>query len=399
MFSELLHILYFIVYLYLAISTLYFLVFAIAGNFKKQKPFHVNAYKNRIAILIPAYREDEIIVDTAKKALDHNYPESLFRVIIIADSLSDQTIDNLKRLPLEVLHVKFDISTKAKSLHAALQILPTGQFDIVVLLDADNVMSNGCLEKINDAVCWGRKAVQCHRVAKNEDGPVAILGAASEEININLFRRGQVALGFSAAPLGSGMGFTLSLFKEIFNNEAILENVAEDREIDIQLLKKNVFMDFIDDAFVYDEKVANTRVFEKQRIRWFEAQWNHFQRFFKSDMMQEPKTAAYFNKLFQTLVLPRLLYFSLYGLILFFFVVSWLSNIEFVFPSIRWWLACLAIYVFVLLLSIPRKLFNIKLLKAMAYIPALMVFMLKAIFKMKKNRKDFLHTSKTFVEK
>src|SRR4029077_13620905 len=99
--------------------------------------------------------------------------------------------------------------------------------------------------------------------------------AMSEEINIHLFRRGPAAAGLSALPLGSGMAFRTALINEILSAPSILENPGEDREIDMQLLLRKIKMEFLDDALVYDEKVSVASVFEKQRVRWLEAQLTH----------------------------------------------------------------------------------------------------------------------------
>jgi hypothetical protein len=48
-----------------------------------------------------------------------------------------------------------------------------------------------------------------------------------------------------------------------------------------------------------------------------------------------------------------------------------------------------------LIISIPSKFFNADMLKAIAHLPVLMIAMMKALFKMKSNRKEFLHTPKT----
>ena len=48
--------------------------------------------------------------------------------------------------------------------------------------------------------------------------PVALLDAMSEEININLFRRGPALAGLSAAPIGSGMAFETAIIREILSS-------------------------------------------------------------------------------------------------------------------------------------------------------------------------------------
>jgi cellulose synthase/poly-beta-1,6-N-acetylglucosamine synthase-like glycosyltransferase len=385
-----------ILLVYLFISSCYLFIIAVAGKFVKGKKFATHANKKRIAVMIPCYKEDHIIINTAAKAAEHNYPAAFFKIVVIADKLQASTIENLKQIPVEVVEV--DVSMKSRSINMALHTLNENDVEIAVILDADNIMGDGCLEKINDAFNQGYVAVQCHRTAKNKNTPVALLDAISEEININLFRRGPAILGLSAAPIGSGMAFDFRLLKDIFSMDEILNNPGEDREIDLQLMKRKIKMEFIDDAYVLDEKVANPAVFEKQRIRWLEAQVNHVRRFFHDDMKDAPKTALYYNKFFQNLLLPRILFLLLFAILFLLLIVQWISSIQILYPPAAWWIACMTLYALTLFISIPAAYYTGNTIKALLHIPVLMFSMLKALFQMKKNRKEFLHTPKSFKE-
>ena len=108
-------------------------------------------------------------------------------------------------MPIRVLEVSFENSSKAKALNFAVgEIGPDGA-EAVAILDADNLAGREFIARMNDALDSGIQAVQAHRTAKNRDTDTAILDAASEEINNSIFRRGHVALGFSSALIGSGM--------------------------------------------------------------------------------------------------------------------------------------------------------------------------------------------------
>ena len=308
MFLFFAHIIFSILFIYLAVITVYFLIVAIAGKIKNSNTYSSFPEKKRIAVFIPSYKEDNIIIDTASKAIQQDYPHESFDVFVIADKLKKETIEKIRALPVNVVEVQFEISMKAKSIHEAVNRITQKKYDIAMVLDADNVMSAGSLEKVNHAFQSGFKAVQCHRIAKNKNNAVAILDVISEEINNNLFRRGQRALGFSSSLIGSGMAFEFETFKKIFNLPEILDNPGEDREIDLQLMKEDIVVEFIDNAFVYDEKVSSAAVFEKQRLRWLEAQLNNFKRFFDKDIRAFSNKRVYWYKLFQTLLLPRSLY-------------------------------------------------------------------------------------------
>jgi cellulose synthase/poly-beta-1,6-N-acetylglucosamine synthase-like glycosyltransferase len=395
MIHPLFQLLSLLLFLYLLSNSAYILVFAIAGRFLKAKSFSSNANWKQMVILIPSFREDHIIVDSAARASAHNYPKSHFSVLVIADKLQPETLDRLRKIPVEVVVV--DENMKSRSIHQALKSLPDGKFEVVVILDADNIMEEGCLEKVNDAFQHGYRAVQCHRTAKNKNTPVALLDAISEEININLFRRGPSVLELSAAPIGSGMAFEFGLLKEIFSSAEILQNPGEDREIDIELMKRKVKMEFIDDAYVLDEKVSSAAVFEKQRTRWLEAQINHVRRFFHPDMKNAPRTFLYYNKLIQNLLLPRILFLLLFGVIVLVLSAQEIFHAVLLYPPAAWWTSCLVIYLLSLLVSIPPSYYNMRTVKALFYVPVLMLSMLRALLKVKKKRKEFLHTPKSYT--
>jgi cellulose synthase/poly-beta-1,6-N-acetylglucosamine synthase-like glycosyltransferase len=391
------HIFSWALFIYFSSNTLYLLVLAFCGRFIKGKTFRVQPDKYRIAVLIPCIREDHIIQDTALQAISHDYPVSRFTVTVIADKLQPDSVMALKQIPVDVLEV--DLSMKSRSLHAALESPVVADSDIVMILDADNIMAPGCLEKVNAAFHAGFQAIQCHRTAKNKNTPVALLDAMSEEININLFRRGPAAAGLSAAPIGSGMAFTTDLIREIFSSKEILENPGEDREIDMQLMQRNIKMEFLDDAYVYDEKVASAGVFERQRVRWLEAQVNHIRRFFDADMKKAQKTFLFYNKFFQNLLLPRVLTLVVFCILIIILLFQVIFQLPLLQPEPTAWIVMMCLYFLTLFISIPRSFYSTRTLIALGHVPLLMVSMIRAVSKMKKGRTEFLHTPKSFTSR
>ncbi|MBZ5859275.1 glycosyltransferase [Flavihumibacter profundi] len=382
-------------FIYLFCSITYLLVVAIAGMMHQEEaPPETDKFAS-FAILIPSYRDDHIIVQTASEALNHNYPAGFFDVTVIADSLLPQTVAILRKMGIKVLEVSAHM--KAKSVHAALQSLPNGKYDVVMILDADNIMKSGCLRLVNNYYQAGYLAMQCHRTAKNDQTSIALLDAISEEINNHLFRLGQQSLGFSAAPSGSGMAFETKLIQSIFTWKPILDNPGEDREIDMQLLKRGIKLHYIPDAWVLDEKVASHDVFEKQRVRWMEAQWYQVRRFMEPDMKGIRKDAQYYNKLIQNLLLPRSLYLVVFSAIVFLVIIRYLTGWAFFFPLPGWWLSLLLFFMLTLAIAIPSRYYSLQTGKALVSLPMLMVTMIKALLRIRKGRKEFLHTPKSYT--
>lgn len=397
MVQTLLDIFFSFVFVYLAINCIYFFIIAIAGRIIKSPAYSVNPVKKRIAILIPAYKEDAIIVHTALEAKKHDYPAGKFDVFVAADHLKKETIASLKQLDINILEVQFDSGSKAKSLNKLLNWIPEKEFDVAVILDADNIMLAGCLEKINDAFQKGFKSVQAHRIAKNKNTPIAVLDAISEEINNHLFRRGQRALGFSANPIGSGMAFEFSRLKEIYNKPGILDNPACDREVDFEIMKAGILTEFVEDAYVLDEKVSTKAVFELQRTRWVESQIIHLILFF-SETDVFVKNRDYYNKLFNNLIPPRSIILLVYFLFFLLYMIEYLTDSAFLFPDYSWWLTLTGIYLFTLLISVPLKMYSLRTGKALIFVPVLVISMVKAIIKMRTGRKEFLHTPKAYTQ-
>jgi cellulose synthase/poly-beta-1,6-N-acetylglucosamine synthase-like glycosyltransferase len=388
------HVLTLLLFAYLLSTIPYLFLLALAGRFGRLKKWSQHPVKARIAVIIPSYKDDSVIVDTAAQALRQDYPH--YQVTVIADRLQPQTIAQLKAMPLDTLEVHWEKSMKAKSLNAALQRFPQGQFDIALILDADNLMSPGCLEKVNHAFQSGWKAIQCHRTAKNKNNAIAILDAMSEEINNTIFRRGQRVLGLSCSLIGSGMAFEFELLKSIFALPSIQNNPGEDKEVEIQLIKRGISAEYLDEALVYDEKVQRKEVFEKQRTRWLATQFENLRHLLAKDNRPSFTNKIYLHKIFDYLLLPRLLLMALFALLLGLCVVDACTTSHILYPSWYSWAAIALLYGCTLMLATPSSFYNGTTLKALLKTPVLLFSMLKALAGIKKNKAGFIHTPKEF---
>lgn len=292
----------------------YALVFSIAGLWSRKQTI-VNAQNlqlpfKRMAVLLPAYKEDAVIVDSAKRALAQAYPQQCCEVVVIADSLQPGTLQQLRALPVRVIEVSFDVSTKAKALNRALEQLEG--FDVAVVLDADNVMAPRFLHLVNIAFNQGWRAVQGHRVAKNKNTSVAILDAVSEEIQNHILRKGHRSLGLSSALIGSGMAFDFRLFRNLMSQ--IHTTGGFDKELEMRLLKQRIKINYLEKAVCYDEKVQNLNVLEKQRSRWIAAQVKYVRPYLTTAFGQLMKgNIDYFDKFIQVITPPRMLLIGLMG--------------------------------------------------------------------------------------
>jgi cellulose synthase/poly-beta-1,6-N-acetylglucosamine synthase-like glycosyltransferase len=367
---------------------------AVAGKLYKPALYPPNPSKKKIAVLIPSYKEDEVILNTARKAASHDYPTEFFDVYIAADQLRPETVKTLRAIPVNVMEVQFEVGSKARSLNYLLNNIPENKYEVAIIIDGDNVMLPGCLEKVNAAFQKGFKAVQCHRIAKNKNNSVAVLDAMSEEINNHIFRKGQRALGFSSNTIGSGMAFEFKKLKEIYNKPGILGNPACDREVDFEMMKADICIEFIQDAYVLDEKVSSLAVYQRQRTRWMESQIIHLKLFFQKQSGTIPKTKDYWNKLFSNLAPPRLIFLLVYFLVFVVFIIEYATGTSILFPHFKWWFVFTILYFLVFAISIPGSFYSWSTIKAISRLPIMMFSMVKSLLKMEVNRKEFIHTPK-----
>ncbi len=377
----------------LALATLYIFIFAFAGLFYKQPRYPQNPLLRKIAVLIPGYKEDEVIVEVAQEGLLQDYPKECYDVVIIADSFKPETISALKALPVKVIEVKFDKSTKSKALNKAMEQLPAG-YEIAVVLDADNVMAPDFLRKVNAAFEQGCDALQGHRKAKNMDTSLAVLDAISEEINNHIFRKGHRVLGLSSAIIGSGMAFRYSFFKEIMSTVTAIGGF--DKEIELKMLRDGHKIVYLDDAAVFDEKVQKAEVFSNQRRRWLSAQLIYFRRDFFTALkaLITKGNIDYFDKAIQFIQPPRILLLGmviLFGSCFIFLNLLIFNNLFFA----AFWGILMTGCVVSFICSIPGAFYNMQTVKAAISLPKGMLLMLGSLLKIKGANKQFIHTQHT----
>jgi len=405
------HTIDWLLWIFMAPSVIYVAFYAFVSLFSKRSPLTTHPSDLRpqtldlrpqpfsFLILFPAYKEDAVILHSVKQFLNQCYPQECYQVAVISDHMTDETNDQLRQLPITLLQPSFEKSSKAKALQYAIKKIPTlnsqrhrvgeqssgilSTFNYIVILDADNVVLPDFLELLNTVCHQGYQAIQCHRCAKNSNNDIAVLDGISEEINNTIFRKAHNTIGLSSALIGSGMCFTYDWFKQHVEE---LSSAVEDRELESMLLQERIFVKYENHIPVFDEKVTNHDNFERQRLRWLNGQ---LQTLFLM-LPNIPHAIAtgninYIDKTIQQALIPRsilLVLIPFLGLIILLLAPAW---------SVKWWglllVLCLSLYI-----AIPAQMRNKMILGKLASFPKLAFRMLKNLFHINKNNKDFLHT-------
>ena len=377
---------------YFGFASIYIFVFGLAGLFSQKQRKNITQKQRKFAVLIPGYKEDNVIVEVARRALEQSYPEELFDVVIIADSFQEITLQKLRKLPIKLVEVSFEKSTKSKALNKAMEVIGD-DYHVALILDADNIMEFDFVSKINAAFNKGYKVVQGHRMAKNLNTPMAILDAISEEVNNHIFRKGHRVLGLSSALIGSGMGFDYHFFKSTMAQVNAIGGF--DKELELKLLKNRNQIEYLHNALVMDEKVQKSEVFANQRKRWLSAQFVYFRRFAASGLKELllRGNIDFADKVYQMISPPRILLLGIVGILtLAYFVLENMLAIEGNMVPALYWYVTLFITITAFFMAIPRSFYTRKTLHAILTLPKAFGVMFLSLFKLKGANKKFIHT-------
>ena len=383
--QEALYIFEYICWILASVAVAYPLIYSLASLGTRKSYYPTANKQHKFAILFPAYKEDRVILPVVESFLQQHYPQELYKVIVISDHMQETTNERLAQLPITLLKANYENSSKAKALNFAMNHFGRDEFDAVVILDADNIVDTNFLLEINKVFDAGVQAIQAHRTAKNRNTDIAVLDGLSEEVNNSIFRRGHVRLGISSALIGSGMIFNYQWFHD---NVKHLVTTGEDKELEVLLLKQRIFIEFLDEVYVYDEKTQGEKGFYNQRRRWLATQFAQWGRVFK-DLPQAILSGNidYSDKLIQWMLPPRLILFG--GIIV---MGSIMQIIDWPL-ALKWWALFLIMGV-TLCLAIPDKLVDDRFKKSINKLPLLFIMMVVNLFRMKGMNKKFVNTEK-----
>ena len=328
-----------IMFILISLTVLYLGVFAITSLFVRHSETPKAKKQNRFIVLIPSYKGGKNLEMTVKSILGQSYTQRQFDVTVIADHEDEMTMFHLAQQPITLLTPNFERQSRIKSLQLAINNLPQFKiYDVVVILEAGDVVETEFLEQVNDAYeAAGTKAIQTHKVSLNRDSIPARLSAIFEEINNSIFRRGHISVGLSAALASSGMAFEFNWFKDYIQTA---KANWSDKELEALLTRQHIYVDYFDKIEVYNEKARQAEDFNRQHLSWI---WTQIRTIIRN-IHYLPSAIAkrhydLIDKLLQWLLIPRIIMMAV--------IIMMGILVPFIYMSaaLKWW----ALFAFVLL--------------------------------------------------
>lgn len=380
-------LIFWLFYLSIIFILFYQISLFIISRFAKLKQNVFPSTRYRYLILIPAYKEGEILIYTLDAIKHLRYPEGLFKVILLNDQCDEKVIEKIKN-DIEVIDLDLRTHSKAQSIKMAVPFLKN--FDFTIILDADNLIHPDFLDEINKCIRPDTMVIQGIRLPKNKETLNEKLDSITDFIYNELDRLIPSKVGLTGTLSGSGFAIRSGLLGEFIFK--INTTGGFDKILQSELMLKNIPVQICPNAIVFDEKVKETRLYIKQRSRWL---YFHLYNVWKYSLKLITKgfIQLNFNQIHLGLIILRpplsFLYFLSFSLII---LTFWFDR------TLSLILLCiLLIFTFILLKILrEKKILSFKLIMAL---PLIFFNQIKAIFKIFEARGDSLRTEHSSKEK
>lgn len=225
------------------------------------------------AIIVTAYENTALLPIVVASLLKLKY--SNYLVYIVADKcdISNLHFDSDKVI---LLRPEETLASNTRSHFYAINSFKR-QHERLTIIDSDNLVDENYLLELNKYFDAGFSAVQGERKAKNLNTTYACLDAARDLYYH--FYDGMVLFGAgsSATLAGSGMAFTVQLYKDCLAHLDIT-GAGFDKVLQKEILLRQYRIAFTKDAIVYDEKTTGSDQLVKQRARWINT-WFKYSKF------------------------------------------------------------------------------------------------------------------------
>jgi cellulose synthase/poly-beta-1,6-N-acetylglucosamine synthase-like glycosyltransferase len=249
--------------------------FFFTRKFKPAKKLH------KYAVLIPGRNEEPVVGNLINSIKKQDYPQELITIFVVADNCTDQTAA-VAREHGAICYEHFNPNERTKGF--ALKYLfeqidrdyGVEAFDGYFIFDADNLLKNDYISRMNDAFDAGEKIITSYRSTKNFDESwIASVYALHWLRSIRFRHRARSFFHLATNIQGTGFLFSNEIVKDGWNYTSL----TEDRALTADCVVNGYEISYNDAAIFYDEQPTKVKVALRQRLRWARG---HLQAFVES---------------------------------------------------------------------------------------------------------------------
>ncbi len=243
-------------------------VFALIDRLRRRKIPDVGVFEPRVAVLIPAYNEEKVIVRTVRSVMNSTYKN--LRIVVIDDGSKDRTFNVVREAyPEEIASGLLTVLTKpnagkAEALNFGLQHLNE---EIYVGIDADTVIAQDAVSKLVSDFADERVGAVAGNAKVGNKVNLWTRWQALEYITSQNFERRALDLFnvVTVVPGAIGAWRTNAVIK---GGAYPVNTVAEDADLTMNLLEQGYKVIYEDRALAFTEAPTTMNGLMRQRFRW-----------------------------------------------------------------------------------------------------------------------------------
>ncbi|WP_342327883.1 glycosyltransferase [Pedobacter sp. FW305-3-2-15-E-R2A2] len=364
------------------------LILWIAGRFIGKKKPAGQVYEADYAVIVTAYQQVTLIPLVVDSILKSNYASYIIYVVADNCDISGLKFDDPRVVILRPPEV---LASNTKSHFYAIDRFERAH-ERLTIIDSDNLVHAEYFNALNKAFDQGYQAVQGVRAAKNLDSTYACLDEAGDIYYRLVDRKLMYEAGSSAALSGSGMAFTLQLYRSCLEKNEI-SGAGFDKILQYEILNRGERIAFAEEAIVYDEKTAKTDQLVNQRSRWINTWFKYLYLGFK--LMLKSVYRLNWNQFLFSILLVRPPLFML-------LIISFLLFVAdlFLMPLFAlYWVVAIAVFFTFVFRALSHFKADEKIYKSLKNAPLFIYFQLLALLKVRKANKISVATEHYYEEK
>ncbi|HEX3435230.1 MAG TPA: polysaccharide deacetylase family protein, partial [Pseudacidobacterium sp.] len=242
--------------------------FALIDRLRRRRIPDAADFEPDVAVLIPAYNEEKVVVRTVRSVLNSTYKN--LRIMVIDDGSTDRTFDVVRdAYPLEISSGKLKVLTKAnagkaEALNFGLQHL---EEEFYVGIDADTVIAPDAVAKLVVHFADERVGAVAGNAKVGNKVNLLTRWQALEYITSQNFERRALDL-FNVVTVVPGAIGAWRASAVIKGGGYPVNTVAEDADLTMNLLEQNYKVIYEDRALAFTEAPTTINGLMRQRFRW-----------------------------------------------------------------------------------------------------------------------------------
>jgi cellulose synthase/poly-beta-1,6-N-acetylglucosamine synthase-like glycosyltransferase len=246
-------------------------IYKIVGLFATRK-FKPAKNNHKYAILVAARNEQAVIGNLIDSIRQQDYPAELVDIFVVADNCDkeDRTAEVAREMGA-ICYERHDLAHRTKGF--ALQYLVEcirrdygiDAYEGYFIFDADNLLKEDFISRMNDSFDAGEKIVTSYRNTKNfDDNWISASYGVHWLRTVRNEHRARSLFRLATRIQGTGFLFAWEVIKDGWNYTSL----TEDRAFCADAVANGYKISYNHDAEFYDEQPVDMKTAWVQRIRW-----------------------------------------------------------------------------------------------------------------------------------